>query len=1214
MEKANLSSPPGSPTSPISQEGVDSSIRIMSERLKSREKPLNVKKTCNFVGRVKGIKVFVGNFTYECDFMILEDVSSVIDHYLGGMVLGKLFVKQSKLTYDKEEGTVMFEKNDERVTCKMPYKLKRFKDMEDLNTDNIPPFFVASKGDEEKRGRKVFNWETAKYGKIWYDEDVHDLRSVETEFPAIVLNDALTSEVTLSCEPTVSPLNDNKINFRISFDESDDEDYTVIYDKNSFSYKIISVNNLKTDSKNDIHKFSMPPFPLPEPLISCIDDLDFFKDFGNEFSAIVYNDDLTSKLDFLTKPTLRPQHIDEFNLKDETSLSECDEKEQNILYFNDLFPFNVIYLDDLKSDTDNDNDKIDIKQPSGDMSVMPLPNLINVDTQGSNKLLETSHDTSNKIFKIETFIKELNVNIMDCNYLNKGMSFIFLIKNFFFIISSIAVQTPGSGISNLLAVGTTFTGSGNLYCQWELSPGSGNALCNLFPTTPTCSVLAHHNNQEKQCVALDEGYSSKNYVRKSLRALHLKWRAKVTTIEESKDLASLSLDELIGNLKVYEMIIKKDSEIVKAKVERKSIALKDKKESSDEECSTSDSKDEEYAMATFQRSRDDKNGKSDRKCFRCGDPNHLIGECPKPPKDKNQRAFVEGSWSDSSEEDDEKVKDEMCLVAHASSEVTPKIVKPTSFLTHTLRKSTLNMTFDETPPPSKTSPLVDDDLEEEEEATKVIEKKNLENDIVDETLEIDEIVNIKESRNHLLENIIGNLNQRTLRSQAQNKRMVDNTFFTKKKSLNLIIVQIYVDDFIFDSTCQDMCDEFAKIMHDEFEMSTMGELNFFFGLQIKQMEDGIFFNQSKYIKEMLKKFGLEDSNPMKTPLSSDTKLTKDEECESIDSTKYRGMIGTGIETVVYADSDHAGDYVDRKSTTERKPRKDHGTRRGQHSTSSSTFNEPSSSHLNIDDDDENNEGTSRVSTPSPILYVNSLTNEVPQLFQNPPNIDPHLEPFYTRQTKIIKHQVQLRDEQRSGVSKPSSSFLSSSASSSYHYTINSTNASLSNPYKKIKLTIIPPRQLFVNISSDEDITTTPSPTTTSLSLTPLNASLKTTSIKQTSSSQENTSSSFHSKLQISLPSSHEPTSPHHLNPFLDNISDVPPRPLNPQPLQSHPLLDITFLLSLITPLEHIHELNHHHLHHNLNHLSRVILFSTTIMTIMGQLTYVVLTTETFSSP
>ncbi|GJR98525.1 pentatricopeptide repeat-containing protein [Tanacetum coccineum] len=624
-------------------------------------------------------------------------------------------------------------------------------------------------------------------------------------------------------------------------------------------------------------------------------------------------------------------------------------------------------------------------------------------------------------------------------------------------------------------------------------------------------------------------------------------------------------------------------------------------------------------------------------------------------------------------------------------------------------------------------------------------------------------------------------------------------------------------------------------INEEFEMSMMGELNFFLGLQIKQMEDGIFFNQSKYIKEMLKKFGLEDFKPMKTPMSSDTKLTKDEECESVDSTKYRGMIGTmhlglwypkgtDIKTVVYANSDHAGDYVDRKSTSgiytfvgccltswfskkqtalaistteaeyvsagkacqqalwmkqalidydvtmprksfeeykntryyilkishefcspikeklrnleecyihegqvvfdnftdlnyvrslfhfvefeclleineqvcphfilefysqyrlsysdegkmfvefffqnqyfslsledfvqilritcegacvlsdrwsldklvygapsegpyqtnlpspddiisyvredregqvtrirhqeeievqdyqiltreivstlkpleeiirenvfclggnranvpvclcymlycvanserfnlayfmakrmewvikqarlilpyERKPRRDRGTRRGRHSpSSSSAFDQPSSSHLNDDDDDGNDEGTSRASTPSPIRYVNSLTNQVPQVFQNPSNVDQNMEPLYTRQTEILNREVQLRDEHR--------------------------------------------------------VTTTPSPTTTSSSLTPLNAPSKTPSINQTSSSQDNTSSSFQSKLQISPPSSNEPTSPQPLNPLLKNILDVPPRPLNPQPLQSHPSLDITLSLSLITPLDHIHD-------------------------------------------
>ncbi|GJR65492.1 hypothetical protein Tco_0011557 [Tanacetum coccineum] len=274
--------------------------------------------------------------------------------------------------------------------------------------------YIRLEEEKAQKRRKVFNWETATYGKIWYDEDVHDLRSVETEFPAIVLNDAFTSEVMLSYEPMVSPLNDNKINFRISFDDSEDEDYTVIYDKNSFSYKIIYVNDLKTNSENDNEKVNMPSFLSPEPTVSYFDDLDFFNDFENDFPAIVYNDTLTSKLDFLTKPTVSPQHINEFNLKYETSLSKCDDEEQNILYFNDLFSFNVIYPDDLKSDTDNDKDKIDIEKPSGYMSVIPLPNIINVNVgayaHGSNKLLEKSHDTSNKFFKTETFIKELVIH------------------------------------------------------------------------------------------------------------------------------------------------------------------------------------------------------------------------------------------------------------------------------------------------------------------------------------------------------------------------------------------------------------------------------------------------------------------------------------------------------------------------------------------------------------------------------------------------------------------------------------------------------------------------------------------------------------------------------------------------------------------------------------------------------------------------------------
>ncbi|GJY72565.1 putative reverse transcriptase domain-containing protein [Tanacetum coccineum] len=237
--------------------------------------------------------------------------------------------------------------------------------------------YIMLEEEKSRRRGKVYNWETATYGKIWDNEDVHDLRSVETEFPVIVFNDTLTSEAALSCEPTVSSLNNDEINFRISFDEFDDEDCMVISDKKSFSYKIIFVNNFKTDSENDNERVNMPLLPSLEPTISCFDDLDFFNDleneflavvyndaqtselddldyfndFKNEFLAIVYNDAQTSKLDFLTEPTLSPQHIDEFDLNDKTSLSEYK---------------------------DNDDDKVDIEHPSRDLSVKPLPDKIEV--------------------------------------------------------------------------------------------------------------------------------------------------------------------------------------------------------------------------------------------------------------------------------------------------------------------------------------------------------------------------------------------------------------------------------------------------------------------------------------------------------------------------------------------------------------------------------------------------------------------------------------------------------------------------------------------------------------------------------------------------------------------------------------------------------------------------------------------------------------------
>nr|GEX36819.1 zf-CCHC domain-containing protein/DUF4219 domain-containing protein/UBN2 domain-containing protein [Tanacetum cinerariifolium] len=177
------------------------------------------------------------------------------------------------------------------------------------------------------------------------------------------------------------------------------------------------------------------------------------------------------------------------------------------------------------------------------------------------------------------------------------------------------------------------------------------------------NAIARFNTIITSLKALDECLSSKNYVRNFLKALHSKWRAK------------------------------NDSDMVKGKKEQnRSLALKAKKESSNEDSSTFDNEDEEYAMAVrdfkkfferrgrfirqphdernvSQRDKEDKNSKGERKCFKCGDSNHLIRECPKLSRSYNQRAFVRGSWSDSNEDEEEKTKNKKCLMAKASNEV-----------------------------------------------------------------------------------------------------------------------------------------------------------------------------------------------------------------------------------------------------------------------------------------------------------------------------------------------------------------------------------------------------------------------------------------------------------------------------------------------------------------------------------------------------------------
>ncbi|GJW67886.1 putative ribonuclease H-like domain-containing protein [Tanacetum coccineum] len=163
---------------------------------------------------------------------------------------------------------------------------------------------------------------------------------------------------------------------------------------------------------------------------------------------------------------------------------------------------------------------------------------------------------------------------------------------------------------------------------------------------------------------------------------------------------------------------------------------------------------------------------------------------------------------------------------------------------------------------------------------------------------------------------------------------IDQTLFIKKQKGDILLVQVYVDDIIFGSTNKELCTGFEKLMKDKFQMSSMGELTFFLGLQVKQKEDGIFISHDKYVAEILKKFNYTDIKSALTPVDLENPLVKDGDADDVDVHLYISMIGSlmyltasrpdimfvylrdsPFELVAYIDSDYAGATQDRKSTT-----------------------------------------------------------------------------------------------------------------------------------------------------------------------------------------------------------------------------------------------------------------------------------------------------------
>ena len=128
-----------------------------------------------------------------------------------------------------------------------------------------------------------------------------------------------------------------------------------------------------------------------------------------------------------------------------------------------------------------------------------------------------------------------------------------------------------------------------------------------------------------------------------------------------------------------------------------------------------------------------------------------------------------------------------------------------------------------------------------------------------------------------------------LKQQGFKRGAIESNLYLKIEDENMIIVVVYVDDIIFGSNLQTLSVNHASEMKKEFEMSMLGELTFFLGLQFYQTDKGIFISQTKYIKDMLKRFKMEDSKPISTPMITGCKLRKEDESLEVDHTMYRSM-------------------------------------------------------------------------------------------------------------------------------------------------------------------------------------------------------------------------------------------------------------------------------------------------------------------------------------
>ncbi|GKV48215.1 hypothetical protein SLEP1_g55041 [Rubroshorea leprosula] len=499
--------------------------------------------------------------------------------------------------------------------------------------------------------------------------------------------------------------------------------------------------------------------------------------------------------------------------------------------------------------------------------------------------------------------------------------------------------------------------------MWDMLEVTHEGTSQMKPEESIQDMYTRLNDIVTNLKAFGKVYPPQEMVRKVLKSLPKSWEAKKTVIEESKDLNTLKLEDLIGKLMTYEIEVQGDGGIEIVEKKKKDVAFK---VSNQKEKSEDDGSDGENFSSLISREvkrfmkknikskiarRDEgESTKKSVKCYECNKMGHYRNKCPKlkkgEKKDKKsmkKKAFA-ATWSDDetssteSESSLEKGVVNLCFMAQEDRNNDEEVMAMQEELAQFERNKVWNLVSRPKDHPiigtkwvfrnkldengivvRNKARLVAKGYCQEEgidfdetfalvarlEAIRMLlafacfkgftlyqmdVKSAFLNGYIQEEVYVEQPLGFEDSSypNHVykLSKALYGLKQAPrawyerlssfLLANGFSRGRVDTTLFVKNKGQDILIVQIYVDDIVFGATNDFLCQEFSKAMQGEFEMSMMGELNFFLGLQIKQSKEGIFINQSKYTKEMLKKFGMETCKPIATPMSTSINLDKDE--------------------------------------------------------------------------------------------------------------------------------------------------------------------------------------------------------------------------------------------------------------------------------------------------------------------------------------------------